>query len=67
MQQEQIHVVIDKAAQVHLTVRGVKGPQCCALTKELEDALGGQITSRETTPEFYEEGRLAERQEIRTK
>jgi len=65
MQPEQIHVIIDKTGKVHMTVRGVKGQQCCALTKELEDALGGQISSREATPEFYEEERLAERQEIR--
>lgn len=67
MHQEQVHVVIDKAGEVHMTVRGVKGQQCCALTKELEHALGGQVVSREMTPEVYEEARVTERQEIQNR
>ncbi len=51
MELQEIEVFIEKDGQVRIQVRGVQGKSCLALTKALEDALGGQIESREMTPE----------------
>ncbi len=37
-------------------MKGVKGTTCVDETKFLEDALGGEVESRELTPEYYEAG-----------
>jgi hypothetical protein len=54
MELHEIDVFIDKAGQVRLEVRGVKGQQCLEVTKALESALGGQVTAREMTAEAFE-------------
>jgi hypothetical protein len=54
MDLQEIDVYIDRDGQVRLEVRGVKGQSCLALTHELERALGGQVLSREMTPEAQE-------------
>ena len=59
MNLEEIEIVIDKDGQVHIQVRGVKGTACLELTKDLEAALGGQVESREMTPEAYEANPLS--------
>lgn len=51
MELEEIDVFIDKSGQVRIEVRGVKGGQCLTVTKDLERALGGQVITREMTPE----------------
>jgi hypothetical protein len=51
MDLQQIDVVIDPDGQVRIEVRSVPGPSCLDLTRELEAALGGQLVSRELTPE----------------
>lgn len=51
MDLEEIDIVIESDGQVRIEVRGAKGPACLALTENLERALGGQILSREMTPE----------------
>lgn len=51
MELQEIDVFIEADGKVRIEVRGVKGGACLALTKELEEALGGQIESREMTPE----------------
>jgi hypothetical protein len=38
--QPTIEVTIDPNGEVTITVKGVKGPQCEAMTRELEDQLG---------------------------
>lgn len=55
MELQEIEVVIGKDGKVELQVRGVKGLKCLELTKELEEALGGEILSRIMTPEAMEE------------
>lgn len=55
MEIQEIEVTIDKDGQVQVQVRGVKGKKCLDLTKELELALGGQVTTRVMTPESEEE------------
>jgi hypothetical protein len=54
MELQEIDVFIDKADQVRIEVRGVKGMSCLELTRELEQALGGQVEAREMTAEARE-------------
>jgi hypothetical protein len=54
MEVQEIEVFIEKDGQVRIEVRGVKGMSCLDLTKDLEEALGGEIEEREMTPEAYE-------------
>ncbi len=55
MELQEIEVVIGKNGQVEISVRGVKGKGCLELTSELEQALGGDLLSREFTPEAIDE------------
>ncbi len=54
MDVQEVDVLIDKDGKVRLQVRGVKGAGCLDLTRDLEAALGGQVESREMTPEATE-------------
>lgn len=60
MNLEEIEVIIEKDGRVRIEVRGVKGDACLDLTQALEEALGGEVESREMTPEAYEEARQRE-------
>jgi hypothetical protein len=51
---QEIDVFIDPDGQVRLEVRGVKGPACLELTRELEAALGGRVAERMMTAEATE-------------
>lgn len=53
MDEETITVTIHPDGRVEVHVEGVKGEECVALTKALEEALGGK-TERELTPEYFE-------------
>ncbi len=55
MDLQEISVFIEKDGQIRLEVNGVKGPACLDLTRALEQALGGQVESREMRPEAYDE------------
>ncbi len=55
MDLEEIEVTIGKDGQVQIQVRGVKGLKCLEITKELEEALGGDILARIMTPEALEQ------------
>jgi hypothetical protein len=67
MEIQEIEVFIDKDGQVRLEVRGVKGMSCLDLTTDLEAALGGEVESREMTPEAYEavQGQVQDRRRLR--
>ena len=54
MELQEIEVYIEKDGSVRIEVRGIKGESCLDLTKGLEAALGGQVASREMTPEAIE-------------
>ena len=54
MELQEINVYIDRDGRVRIEVRGVKGKRCLDITRSLEEALGGQIESREMTPEADE-------------
>jgi hypothetical protein len=53
-----IKITISPKGEVSFTIEGVKGEACVAETKFLEDALGGEILSREATGEMYEQGEV---------
>lgn len=55
MELQEIEVTIGKDGQVQIQVRGVKGTKCLELTKELEEALGGEILARIMSPEALEQ------------
>ena len=55
MDVQEIDVFIEKNGQVQVEVHGVKGMACLDLTKELEEALGGEIEEREMHHEAYDE------------
>jgi DNA-binding protein YbaB len=55
MELQEIEVTIGKDGQVQIQVRGVQGMKCLEITKELEDALGGEILTRIMTPEALEQ------------
>lgn len=54
MELQEVEVIIQPDGRVRIQVRGVKGVACLDLTAALEQALGGQVESREMTPEAYE-------------
>ena len=54
MELQEVEITIARNGQVQVQVRGVKGTQCLDLTKDLEEALGGEIVLREMTPEALE-------------
>ena len=67
MEIQEIDVFLNPDGTVRLEVRGVKGPQCLALTDALEKLLGGQVVAREKTPEYDEQVRATVEETERTK
>ena len=55
MELQEIEVTIGKDGHVQIQVRGVHGIKCLELTKELEEALGGEILARIMSPEALED------------
>jgi hypothetical protein len=53
MELQEIEVVVDENGAVKIEVHGVKGMKCLDLTADLEEALGGEIDSREMKPDAY--------------
>ena len=51
---QELEISIDDDGNVTIKVVGVAGPDCLALTKEIEEALGG-VVDRQRTNEFYQE------------
>ena len=51
MEIQEVDVFVAPDGTVKLQVRGVQGGGCLDLTEGLEKLLGGEITSREMTPE----------------
>ena len=49
---QELEVSITTDGRLSVEVHGVKGPRCLELTRELEDALGGEIVERRHTFEY---------------
>jgi predicted amidohydrolase len=60
MELQEIEVIIGKDGQVQIQVRGVQGVKCLELTKELEEALGGELIARIMTPEALDQENQAD-------
>jgi hypothetical protein len=54
MELQEVEVVIAPDGTTRVEVRGMAGLGCVELTADLENALGGQVVSREYTAEAYE-------------
>jgi hypothetical protein len=52
---QKIEVRIAPNGTVTIHVQGVKGEGCALLTLGLEQALGGLVTDRQFTEEYYEQ------------
>lgn len=52
---QELEVSITAEGRLTVEVHGVKGPSCLALTKTLEEALGGEIVERRKTYEFEQQ------------
>ncbi len=52
---EQITIEIDAAGNPRISVKGVKGKSCKALTAELEKALG-KTGADKTTEDYFDNG-----------
>ncbi|MBI5015795.1 MAG: DUF2997 domain-containing protein [Chloroflexi bacterium] len=63
---EEVRVSIDEDGNVKLTVFGVGGPRCVALTEKLESLLGGDLV-REFTSEYAQTTGVQEQQKVRQK
>jgi 8-oxo-dGTP pyrophosphatase MutT (NUDIX family) len=50
-----LHITIDDDGEVQIEVKGINGPQCVLITRELEEELG-IVLSREKSSEYYKEG-----------
>jgi Protein of unknown function (DUF2997) len=54
MEIHEVELIIEANGHTRVEVRGVKGPSCLELTRQLEAALGGQVLSRQLTAEASE-------------
>jgi hypothetical protein len=60
MHKEKIIIEIDVDGSTKVSVEGVKGKGCEALTKDIEESLGS-VTERKHTPEFSQRETQSER------
>ena len=49
---QEVDVFVKPDGTVKVEVHGIRGPQCLALTKKIEQLLGGHIIERTHTDEF---------------
>lgn len=54
MDLQTIDVYIDESGNVSIELDGFKGSSCTDVTHALEEALGGDVISRETTRDAHE-------------
>ena len=49
---EEIEIIVDKNGDVKVEGKGIVGPDCESLTKEIEQALG-DVSSRQKKAEYH--------------
>lgn len=54
MEMQELEITIDNEGRVQIGVRGVRGGDCVALTRSLEEAIG-DVRDRNFSPEYFEE------------
>jgi hypothetical protein len=52
------------ATDVKIEVDGTKGKMCTDITKSIEEALGGDVTSRKKKPEFFDKETVSEKNKV---
>lgn len=65
MEMQEIEFTIDREGEVRMKVKGVKGSSCVDLTEPIEEALGGEVDSREFTSEYHERSRVSTSEQVR--
>ena len=61
---QEIDIVILPGGKVEFKVRGVKGKKCLKLTEAMEKLLGGKVSHREHTDEYYQEDKSNQKQTL---
>ncbi len=51
---QEIEVTINKNGKVEIHMKGFQGDECITVTKELENALGGEVDIREFLADYFE-------------
>jgi hypothetical protein len=51
--QREVILTVDQDGNVEMEVKGVKGPSCADLTRDVEKALGN-VTSKKSTAEAFQ-------------
>jgi hypothetical protein len=54
MELQELEIRVDREGNVTLHVRGVKGEECIAITRNIEEPLG-KVVDRSVSGEFYQE------------
>lgn len=49
-----LEIIITSDGQIHMEVKGTKGPACLTTLKKITDKLG-EMKSQEIRPEYYEQ------------
>ena len=55
-QRKELEITISPTGEVSVQVKCIPGQSCIEETKFLEDALGNQVTDRQLTAEYYQQG-----------
>ncbi|MCD6310286.1 MAG: DUF2997 domain-containing protein [Candidatus Eremiobacteraeota bacterium] len=66
MNMQEIEINITEEGKVELHVKGIKGPTCEDLTRDLEEALG-EVEERTYTSEYYEESAIQIQSQVQQK
>ena len=56
----EIEISIDTDGRVKVEIRGMKGPACVEVTREMEQLLGGKVVERTHTHEYDQQPDEAE-------
>ena len=56
-----ITLTFPPGGEVNIDVEGVKGKACLDITKSIQEALGGDVTSQKKKPEFFKEETLKDK------
>jgi hypothetical protein len=51
---EELEIVIEPDGTTRIHVKGIRGPRCLDVTREIEEELG-EVIDRKYTPEYYDE------------
>ncbi|MBL8635047.1 MAG: DUF2997 domain-containing protein [Myxococcales bacterium] len=55
-QRKELEITISPSGEVSVQVKCIPGQSCVEETKFLEEALGNQITDRQLTSDYYQQG-----------